>query len=55
MWKEERSIENGHTSTHTILSPLSLSPSQAEVRACVQKKGGGVTADLRELNFVLDV
>ena len=32
-----------------------FSSPQAEVRACVQKKGGGLTADLRELNFVLDV
>ena len=28
---------------------------QAEVRAGVRKKGNGLTADLRELNFVLDV
>ena len=35
-------------------SPPCLPP-PAEIRASVQKRGKGVAADLRELNFVLDV
>lgn len=53
--------EKGKKGKHALVrhknsTPPSLPLFQAEVRACVhKKKGGALTADVRELSFVLDV